>query len=78
MSVGHTHCPCAKSEEAHPQKSATIAASCPEDHELLKLDVALGKQRKAALALVDSGASHCFVSQAMAQRCGLHVESNNM
>ena len=63
------HCP----GSAAPVLFATISAtSTLDDTELLKLDVHVPGH--SVVALVDSRASHCFISDTIAAHCRLKVD----
>ena len=59
-----------------PELFATIsAATTLGDSELLKLDVHISGV--SAVALVGSGASHCFISDTLAARCNVQVDCSS-
>ena len=44
---------------------------------LLELDVTVGEKGHACVALVDSGASHCFLSERVARLAGLVLDTSH-
>ena len=57
--------------EAGQKPAGRIAVGGADGGQLLELDVSVGDARYPAVALVDSGASHCFVTEHVARKAGV-------
>lgn len=53
-----------------------IAVGGAAGEQLLELACTIGRARRQCVALVDSGASHCFLSAAVATTAGLRLDTS--
>ena len=54
----------------------SIAVGGPAGKQLLELECTVGRAQHKFIALVDSGASHCFLSATVASAAGLMLDTN--